>query len=66
MAQLEAQRASGEAASLADYASQLSNLVASNIPTTVSMMQADTTGNTNNLGYLEYLRRMAELMGQTG
>lgn len=65
MAQLEAQRASGEAASLADYAPQLANLVANNAPNAVTMMQAETTGDTN-LGYLEYLRRMAELMGQTG
>lgn len=65
MAQLEAQRASGEAASLADYAPQLANLVANNAPNAVTMMQAETTGDTN-LGYLEYLRRMAELMGQAG
>lgn len=65
MAQLEAQRASGEAASLADYAPQLATLVANNAPNAVTMMQAETTGDTN-LGYLEYLRRMAELMGQTG
>jgi len=66
LAQLEAQRASGEAASLSDYAAQLSNLVASNVPTSVSLVQSDTSDNTNNLGYLEYLRRMAELMGQAG
>lgn len=65
MAQLEAQRATGEAASLADYAPQLANLVANNAPNAVTMMQAETTGDTN-LGYLEYLRRMAELMGQAG
>lgn len=65
MAQLEAQRASGEAASLSDYAPQLANLVANNAPNAVTMMQAETTGDTN-LGYLEYLRRMAELMGQAG
>lgn len=66
MAQLEAQKASGEAAAISDYAPQLANFFASNIPSSVSLVQADTTPTTTNLGYLEYLRRMAEMMGQGG
>lgn len=66
MAQLEAQKASGDAASIAEYAPQLASFVASNIPTSVNLTQMQGGNTEANLGYLEYLRRMAELMGQTG
>lgn len=66
MAQLEAQKASGAAASISEYAPQLASFVASNIPTSVNLTQMQGGNTEANLGYLEYMRRMAELMGQTG